>query len=77
MLLAQGGGLCAAVGAALGVGLCAAAGPLAAWGNVPFRMMWYAPLAAAAAVAVVALSATAASLRPVLKLEPATVFAGR
>ena len=76
MLLAQGG-LCAAVGAALGVGLCAAAGPLAAWGNVPFRMMWYAPLAAAAAVAVVALSATAASLRPVLKLEPATVFAGR
>jgi putative ABC transport system permease protein len=37
-------------------------------------MMWFTPLVGAAAVLVVSLAAALISFRPVVKLQPATVF---
>jgi predicted lysophospholipase L1 biosynthesis ABC-type transport system permease subunit len=70
-------GVCAIVGTGLGLGLCGIAGPIvSAWG-FPFRMMWFTPLLGSVMVLVVSLLAALISARPVLKLEPAAVFAGR
>lgn len=77
MILAQTG-LCALLGTALGLGLCAIIGEIAA-GSVgyPFRMMWFTPLFGGVMVILIGSVAAAISARPVLKLEPAVVFAGR
>jgi putative ABC transport system permease protein len=39
--------------------------------------MWFAPLVGAVGVLIVSLTAALISIRPVLKLEPGVVFAGR
>ncbi|MBI1201896.1 MAG: FtsX-like permease family protein [Rhodopseudomonas sp.] len=77
MILGQAG-LCAVLGTGIGLGLCAIAGQIAASeANYPFRMMWFTPLFGGLAVVLVALVAAAISARPVLKLQPGMVFAGR
>ncbi|OJU30564.1 MAG: hypothetical protein BGN91_06390 [Nitrobacter sp. 62-13] len=67
-------GFCALVGTGLGLGMCAIAGRLTDSQGLPFRMMWFTPLVGAAAVLVVSLAAALISFRPVVKLQPATVF---
>ncbi|NDQ56495.1 MAG: ABC transporter permease [Acidipila sp.] len=77
MILAQAG-LCALLGTGLGLGLCGIVGQLAIdQANYPFRMMWFTPVVGAVMVLLVSLVAAAISARPVLKLEPGVVFAGR
>ncbi len=71
-------GLCALVGTGLGLGLCAIVGQFAiAEFDYPFRMMWFTPLIGGLMVLLVSIVAAAISARPVLKLEPGVVFAGR
>jgi putative ABC transport system permease protein len=69
--------VCALLGTGLGIGICGLAGEVAAAVGYPFRMMWFTPLAGGFGVLVVSLTAAAISARPVLKLQPAIVFAGR
>lgn len=69
--------VCAALGLGLGLGLCGAVGLIVGKFGFPFRMMWLTPLAAVVAVATVSAVAALVSLRPVLRLEPSAVFAGR
>jgi putative ABC transport system permease protein len=77
MILVQSG-LCAVLGTGLGLGLCAIVGRIAiAEFDFPFRMMWFTPVLGSLTVIIVSLVAAAISARPVLKLEPAVVFAGR
>lgn len=77
MILVQSG-LCAVLGTGLGLGLCAIVGQIAiAEFDFPFRMMWFTPVLGSLTVIIVSLVAAAISARPVLKLEPAVVFAGR
>ena len=76
MVFAQAG-LSALVGTGLGLGACAIAGQLAGQAGYPFRIMWFTPLAGAAMVLLVCVVAAALSIRPVLKLQPVLVFAGR
>jgi putative ABC transport system permease protein len=77
MILAQAG-LCALLGTGLGLGLCAIVGQIAAAeADYPFRMMWFTPLFGGTMVILVSLVAAAISARPVLKLHPGIVFAGR
>lgn len=76
MVLAQAG-LCALMGTALGLGPCAVAVRLASRAGYPVRLMWFNPLLGALAVLVVSLVAAGASIRPLLKLEPADAFAWR
>jgi putative ABC transport system permease protein len=45
--------------------------------DYPFRMMWFTPLIGGAIVLLVSVVAAAISARPVLRLEPGIVFAGR
>lgn len=71
-------GACALLGTGLGLGLCATLGQLVAQAaDFPFRMMWFTPLLGGGMVVLVGVVAAAISARPVLKLEPAIVFAGR
>ena len=70
-------GLCAVLGTGLGLGLCAIVGEIATQAEYPFRMMWFTPIIGGAMVLVVSLVAAAISARPVLRLEPGVVFAGR
>ena len=71
-------GLCAVLGTGLGLGLCAIVGQAAITEfNYPFRMMWFTPVFGTLMVVVVSIVAAAISARPVLKLEPGVVFAGR
>jgi len=70
-------GLCAVLGTGLGLGLCAIMGQMAVDAGYPFRMMWFTPLIGGAMVVLVSIVAAAISIRPVLNLEPAVVFAGR
>jgi len=71
-------GLCAVLGTGLGLGLCAVVGQLAVTQFAyPFRMMWFTPVLGGVMVMIVSLVAAAISARPVLKLEPGVVFAGR
>jgi len=67
-------GICAAIGAGIGLGLCALLGEVVSQAGYPFRMMWFAPIAGVLGVLVVSLTAAAISLRPVLRLEPSAVF---
>jgi putative ABC transport system permease protein len=76
MILAQAC-ICALIGSGLGLGLCGIAGELVARIDFPFRLMWFGPLLGILGVLVVSLTAAWISLRPVLKLEPGVVFAGR
>jgi putative ABC transport system permease protein len=76
MIFAQAG-LCAVLGTGLGIGLCGIAGELARMAGYPFRFMWFTPLLGGAMVLIVSLAAAALSARPVLKLQPALIFAGR
>jgi putative ABC transport system permease protein len=76
MIFAQAG-LCALLGTGLGLGLCGIIGQIAAETGYPFRMMWFTPLIGGVSVVLVSVVAAAISVRPVLKLEPAVVFAGR
>ena len=77
MIMAQAG-LCALLGTGLGLGLCAIVGQIAAAeADYPFRMMWFTPLFGGAMVVLVSLVAAAISARPVFKLHPGIVFAGR
>ena len=71
-------GLCALLGTGIGLGLCATIGQLVAQtADFPFRMIWFTPLLGGGMVVLVSVVAAAISVRPVLKLEPAIVFAGR
>lgn len=76
MIFAQTG-LCALIGTGLGIGLCAILGEIAALSGYPFRMMWFTPIFGGAMVLMVSIVAASFSARPVLKLEPVVVFAGR
>jgi putative ABC transport system permease protein len=77
MILVQSG-LCAILGTGLGLGLCAIVGELAIEvAGRSFRMMWFTPLVGGMMVVVVSVVAAVISARPVLKVEPAIVFAGR
>lgn len=71
-------GLCALIGTGLGLGVCAIVGEAAVqWAQFPFRMLWFTPLFGGLMVILVSVVAAMASVRPVLKLDPAVVFAGR
>jgi putative ABC transport system permease protein len=70
-------GLCALLGTGLGLGLCAIVGQIAVQADYPFRMMWFTPLIGSVMVLLVSVVAAGLSVRPVLKLDPAMVFAGR
>ena len=76
MIFAQAG-LCALVGTGLGFGLCGIAGQFAEHAGFPFRVMWFTPLLGGVMVFVVSVVSAALSARPVLRLQPALVFAGR
>ena len=76
MLLTQATA-CALLGTGIGLGICGLAGEAVLAMGFPFRMMWFTPLVGIAGVLLVSLTAAAISARPVLKLEPAVVFAGR
>jgi len=65
------------LGACLGLGLCGLVGEGVVRMGYPFRMMWFAPLLGIVGVLLVGAAAAAISARPVLKLQPAVVFAGR
>ena len=71
-------GLCALLGTGLGLGLCAIIGQIAIVEfDYPFRMMWFTPVVGGLMVTLVSIVAALISARPVLKLEPGMVFAGR
>jgi putative ABC transport system permease protein len=69
--------VCSLLGASLGLGLCGIAGEVVVRMGYPFRMMWFTPLLGIAGVLLVSAAAAALSARPILKLQPAVVFAGR
>jgi putative ABC transport system permease protein len=77
MILAQAG-VCAFLGTGIGLGACAILGRIAeVEAGYPFRMMWFTPLIGSGMVILVSIVAAAISVRPVFKLQPASVFAGR
>jgi putative ABC transport system permease protein len=76
MIFAQVGS-CAVIGTGLGLGACALAGPVVVSLGFPYRMMWFTPIVGSVMVLVVCATAALISARPVLKLEPGAVFAGR
>lgn len=76
MIITQAG-FRALIGTGIGVGLCAVGVIFAETAGIPFSMMWFTPLVGGAAVVLVTLVAATISIRPVLKLEPAMVFAAR
>lgn len=76
MILVQAG-TGALLGTGIGVGSCAIVGELVGILDFPFRMMWFTPLLGIVGVSIVSLTAAAISVRPVLRLEPGMVFAGR
>jgi len=69
--------VCGLSGAGIGTGLCAVADLFLHKSDYPFRMMWFAPLSGGGMVILTGIIAAIFSARPVLKLEPAMVFAGR
>lgn len=69
--------LCAVLGSGIGLGACSVAGFAIHFIDFPFRMMWFTPLFGVLMVVLVSLAAAALSIRPVVKLPPAVVFAGR
>src|SRR5664280_611114 len=71
MICAQAA-LCALLGTGLGLGLCALAGRVFVNFNFPYRMMWFAPVVGGTAVVLVSIGAAAISVRPLLKMQPAS-----
>ena len=69
--------VCAGLGIGIGLGVCGLAGVGVVLLGFPFRMMWFTPPLGILAVLVIGAVAALISIRPVLKLEPAVVFAGR
>lgn len=67
----------ALIGTGIGLGICGLVGEVVAAAGYPFRMMWFTPLLGVAGVLLVSLTAAAISARPMLKLQPTVVFAGR
>lgn len=67
----------ALIGAGIGLGLCGLAGAGVEHLGFPFRMLWFTPLLGVLGVLLVCVAAAAISARPVLRLQPAVVFAGR
>lgn len=76
MVLVQAA-VCALIGTGIGLGLCGIAGEAVLHLGFPFRMMWFTPLIGMLGVLLVCIAAALISLRPVTKLQPAVVFAGR
>ena len=76
MIVVQAGA-CALLGTGIGIGACALIGEMVAAAGYPFRMLWFTPLFGELGVLIVSLAAATISARPVLKLEPGMVFAGR
>jgi len=76
MILAQAC-ICALTGTGLGLGLCGIVGELATRTDFPFRLMWFGPVLGTIGVLIVSLTAAVISIRPVVKLSPGVVFAGR
>lgn len=76
MILVQAG-VCALLGSGLGLGSVVLVGELISLIDFPFRMMWFTPIVGVLGVMIVSLTAALISVRPVLKLQPAVVFAGR
>lgn len=76
MILFQAG-TCSLIGTGIGLGVCAIVGEVVIRIGFPFRMMWFTPLIGILGVLIVSLTAAAISIRPVLKLSPGLVFAGR
>jgi putative ABC transport system permease protein len=74
MVLAQVG-IAGLLGTGIGLGACALAGLVVGWMELPYRMMWWAPLGCGALNALACAGAALMSMRPVLRLEPAQVFA--
>jgi len=70
-------GVCAFLGTGIGIGVCAVIGKFIVQLGYPFRMMWFTPLVGALGVLVISLIAAVISVRPVFKLDPGVVFAGR
>src|SRR5262249_37782917 len=70
-------GMCALIGTGVGLGICAIAAQLLSGSDYPFRMMWFTPVIGCLMVLLVSVVSAAISARPVLKLEPGIVFAGR
>jgi putative ABC transport system permease protein len=70
-------GVCSIVGVGIGIGLCALIGEFVVSLDYPFRMMWFTPVLGLLGVLIVSVTAAAISIRPVLKLDPGVVFAGR
>lgn len=69
--------VCVLIGTGLGLGLCAIASEVVSHWGFPFRLMWFAPVLGIAGVMIVGLTAVLISIRPVLRLDPGIVFAGR
>lgn len=76
MILAQAA-LCALIGTGLGLGLCAIAGRLFIIYDFPYRMMWFAPAVGGTAVVLVSVGAAVFSMRPLLRIQPASFLTGR
>jgi putative ABC transport system permease protein len=68
---------CALIGTGIGIGLCGLVGEVVMRMGYPFRMMWFTPIVGLLGVILVSLVAGAISVRPIIKLEPAVVFASR
>ena len=69
MILVQAG-VCALLGAGLGLGSCVIAGRFFVAYGFPFRMTWFAPVLGGVAVVLISVGAAALSMRPVLKMQP-------
>lgn len=76
MVLAQAA-VCALLGTGMGLGVCGLVGEIVIKLGFPFRMMWFTPLVGMLGVLLVGIAAAVISVRPVVKLQPAVVFAGR
>lgn len=74
MVLAQAA-IAGLLGTGIGVGFCAIGGLVAARAALPFRMMWWALAGCLLLNTLACLGAALVSMRPVLRLEPARVFA--
>ena len=76
MICAQAA-LCALIGTGIGLGLCALAGRVFTMFDFPFRMMWFAPAVGGTAVVLVSVGAALFSMRPIMKMQPASFLGGR
>jgi putative ABC transport system permease protein len=70
-------GVCSFLGTGIGIGLCALIGRIVVQVGYPFRMMWFTPVFGVFGVLLISVIAAVISVRPVIKLDPGVVFAGR